>query len=145
MRKSFFVAGVPVPKGSAKAFMNKGMKFPVVVQDNAEKQKPWASAVAYTAQQAGVEYIERGPVALGVVFYMQRLGSHFGTGKNAGVLKPSAPTYHTAKPDLDKLLRCIKDSLTGVAWKDDSQVAVVLKLEKVYGDYPGAFITIEAL
>ena len=145
MRKSFFVAGVPVPKGSAKAFMNNGMKFPVVVQDNAEKQKPWASAIAYTAQQSGVQYIERGPIRLSVIFYMPRLGSHFGTGKNSGILKPGAPVYHTAKPDLDKLLRCVKDALTGITWKDDAQVAVGLELKKIYGDYPGVFITIEAL
>lgn len=146
MQYSFFVAGVPVPKGSAKAFMRPDAKFPIVMQDNREKQKPWASAISYTAQQSGVKYIERGPVALGVIFYMPRIGTHFGTGKNAGVLKHSAPTYHTAKPDLDKLLRCVKDALTGVAWKDDAQVAVVRELMKIYGEYtPGAIITIEAL
>lgn len=145
MLKSFFVAGVPVPKGSAKAFMRPGSKFPTVMQDNREKQKPWASAIAYTAQQSGVEYVERGPIRLSVIFYMPRLGSHFGTGKNSGILKPGAPVYHTAKPDLDKLLRCAKDALTGIAWKDDAQVTEVLDLRKIYGDYPGAFITIEAL
>jgi Holliday junction resolvase RusA-like endonuclease len=142
---SFFVAGVPVPKGSAKAFMSKAMKFPVVVQDNVEKQKPWASAVGYAAQQVGVEMIHNGPIALGITFYMPRTKSHFGTGKNAGTVKPSAPTYHTAKPDLDKLVRCVKDALTGIAWKDDAQVSVITNLEKVYDVQPGAHITISKL
>lgn len=142
---SFFVAGIPVPKGSAKAFMRKGMKLPVVVQDNADKQKPWASAIGYAAQQAGVEMIVGGPVAIGVTFYMPRTKGHFGAGKNAGTVKASAPKYHVSKPDLDKLLRCVKDALTGIAWTDDSQVAVITNLEKIYDVQPGAHITIEAL
>ena len=142
---SFFVAGVPVPKGSAKAFMRKGMKHPVVIQDNADKQKPWASAIGYAAQQVGAEMIQAGPVALGVSFTMPRLASHFGTGKNAGNLKANAPEYHTFKPDLDKLVRCVKDALTGIAWKDDSQVAVITRLEKKYGAQPGAQIEITRL
>lgn len=145
MKHSFFVAGVPVPKGSAKAFMRPGSKFPTVMQDNRDKQKPWASAIGYTAQQSGVQCIEHGPVAISVTFYLPRLKGHYGTGKNAGTVKLSAPTYHTSKPDLDKLLRCVKDALTGIAWKDDAQVAVVNELEKVYSSHPGALITIEAL
>jgi len=142
--KSFFVPGVPVPKGSAKAFMNKGMKFPVVIQDNVEKQKPWASSIGYSAQMSGFE-VKNGPVSIGVTFYMPRLKSHFGTGKNSERVKDSAPTYHISKPDLDKLIRCVKDALTGIAWKDDSQVCVCTRLEKIYSLQPGALITIEYL
>lgn len=143
MTTSFFVAGVPVPKGSAKAFMRKGMKFPVVIQDNAEKQKPWASSIGYAAQQEGVA-MSTGPVAIEVSFVMPRLKSHYGTGKNAEALKPSAPRFHTSKPDLDKLIRCVKDALTGIAWKDDAQVAEV-KSGKVYGEAPGVWIEIRNL
>lgn len=141
----FFVAGIPVPKGSAKAYMRKEMKLPAVVQSNAERQKPWASAIGYAAQQAGVKMVASGPIALGVTFFLPRPRSHFGTGKNAGTVKLSAPIYHTAKPDLDKLLRCVKDALTGVAWKDDAQVAVIVNLEKKYDVQPGAHITIREM
>lgn len=141
---SFFVAGVPVPKGSAKAFMRPGMKHPSVVQDNKEKQKPWASAIGYAAQQEVTEPIQAGPVAVDILFYMPRLKGHYGTGKNAGVVKESAPTYHTAKPDLDKLVRCVKDALTGIVWKDDAQVATVQAV-KMYSEQPGARIRIEPL
>lgn len=144
MMISFFVAGVPVPKGSAKAFMRKGMKHPVVIQDNADKQKPWASAIGYAAQQE-VSGVINGPVGIGVSFVMPRPLSHFGTGKNAGMLKATAPKYHTSKPDFDKLLRCVKDALTGIAWKDDAQVAVVFRSEKYYGDQPGVHVVITEL
>ena len=140
----FFVAGVPVPKGSAKAFMRPGAKFPTVMQDNSEKQKPWASAIGYAAQQEVFEAVQVGPVAIEICFYLPRLKGHYGTGKNAGTVKAAAPTYHTSKPDLDKLIRCVKDALTGIVWKDDAQVATV-KAVKMYGEQPGARIKIEPL
>lgn len=141
---SFFVAGVPVPKGSAKAFMRHGAKFPTVMQDNAEKQKPWSSSIGYAAQQAGVNNVAPGPVGIRMRFVMPRLKSHYGTGKNSGNLKNTAPIRHYCKPDLDKLIRCVNDALTGIAWNDDSMVARI-DASKEYGDNPGVFITLERL
>lgn len=141
---TFFVPGIPVPKGSAKAFMRKGMRFPVVVQDNAEKQKPWASMIGYTAKQAGVEMVT-GPVSIAMLFIFPRPKSHYGTGKNAGILKPWAPYYHVVKPDQDKLVRCVKDALTGIAWVDDCQACMYPLVTKVYGDTPGVQITLDAI
>ena len=142
----FFVPGVPVPKGSAKAFVVKGRA--VVTQDNGAKQKPWASSISYVAQQAKMEAgcgMYLGPVSIRLEFTMPRLMSHYGTGKNAGQVKATAPFWHTSKPDLDKLVRCVKDALTGVLWKDDSQVAMMPSVKKVYGDGPGVIIEIQSL
>lgn len=47
----------------------------------------------------------------------------------------------TTKPDLDNLAKGIKDGLTGVIWKDDSQI-VSLYLHKYYCDQPRAEIKI---
>lgn len=113
----FFVPGIPVPKGSAKAFMRKGMRFPVVMQDNAEKQKPWASLIAYTAMQNNPVLIATG-VRVDMHFYFPRPKSQ--VGKRG--LKPSAPGAHLTKPDLDKLVRCVFDALTGICYHDDSQI-----------------------
>ncbi len=44
-------------------------------------------------------------------------------------------------PDLDKLCRACLDSLTGIVWRDDSQV-VRLEANKDYGA-PGAMIWVE--
>lgn len=38
----------------------------------------------------------------------------------------------TVPPDLDKLIRAVLDALTGVAYRDDSQVTLILA-SKVYG------------
>jgi len=141
---TFFVPGVPIPKGSAKGFYNKALGRVMIVQDNKEKQAPWASMIAVVAQEFFSKPIE-GPVMVSLAFKMPRLKGHFGSGKNAGVLKASAPIYHTVKPDVDKLERCIYDALTGIAWKDDCQVSVVAHKSKKYGDKPGCWIKISEI
>jgi len=81
-------------------------------------------------------------IQIRLAFVMPRPKSHYGTGKNAATLKRFVPSYHTSKPDLDKLIRCVKDALTGVAWKDDSQVCEVVA-DKKYGETPGVNVEIE--
>lgn len=117
---SFFVSGVPVPKGSAKAFVNRHTGRATVLQDNRERQKPWASAIHYTAllHFGGVRPSPEA-IHITVQFYLPRPKSHY---KKSGELTGKAPTHHTGKPDLDKLVRCVLDALTGVIWVDDSQV-----------------------
>jgi Holliday junction resolvase RusA-like endonuclease len=138
---TFFVPGVPVPKGSAKAFVVKGRA--IVTQDNRAKQKPWASLITYTAEQYCRGMSEgNGPRSLVLTFFMPRPKSHYGTGKNAARVKPEAPEQHTKKPDLDKLVRCVKDALTGVAWADDSQVSNLAACKIYRGDSPGVLVTI---
>ena len=51
---------------------------------------------------------------------MPRPKSHF---RANGLLKPTAPLYHTSKPDLTKLMRSTEDALTGICWTDDSSIA----------------------
>lgn len=142
---SFFVSGIPVPKGSAKAFVNKKTGRAIVTQDNRAKQIPWASTIAYHAQVEMEGPLLTGPVEISLEFYMPRLKAHFGTGKNAGVVKADAPVWHTSKSDLDKLVRCALDALTGIVWKDDSQVCEMGPVRKMYGDIPGVHITVTEL
>jgi Holliday junction resolvase RusA-like endonuclease len=55
------------------------------------------------------------------VFYLPRPGGHFGTGRNAGLVKNSAPLWPAVKPDLDKLERAVFDSLESAGvWGNDS-------------------------
>lgn len=60
-----------------------------------------------------------GPLRVTVVFHMRRPQSHF---RSNGDLKPTAPRWHTSRPDVDKLSRSVLDALKGVTWGDDSQV-----------------------
>ena len=74
-----------------------------------------------------------GPVRVSCEFAFERPKSHFGSGKNAGKLKSSAPVYHTQKPDIDNLVKFVNDCLNGVAYRDDSQI-VMIHADKVWGE-----------
>ena len=66
-----------------------------------------------------------GPVSASYRFFFARPQSHFGTGKNASVLKASSPMRHVQRPDIVNLVKCMEDALTGIVWKDDSRVAEI--------------------
>jgi len=72
-----------------------------------------------------------GPVQLDIVSYIQRPQSHFGTGRNAGKLKASAPDYPTVTPDIDNIEKSVLDGLNKFAFLDDKQV-VMLTSHKFY-------------
>lgn len=44
--------------------------------------------------------------------------------------------YHTTKPDIDNLLKHLKDCMKGIFYNDDRQI-VMVQAKKVYGDLPG--------
>jgi crossover junction endodeoxyribonuclease RusA len=87
-------------------------------------------------------------VKVTLVATFARPKSHLGTGRNAGVVKESAPVWHTTYPDGDKSARAVGDSLTeaGVI-VDDAQIAVWLISKRWCdpGDRPGAEIIVEVL
>jgi len=128
---TFTVPGTPVPQGSKRAFGNR------VVDSNSKALKPWRATITSVALEAnaGADPIS-GPVEVQLVFTFPHPKTHFRTGKNAGVLKDSAPQFVTVKPDLDKLIRAVLDGLTDAQiFRDDSQV-VSLEAIKLYGTYP---------
>ena len=83
-----------------------------------------------------------GPVAVRCTFRFTRPKSHYGTGRNAGVLKPTAPLYMTSAPDGDKLLRLVNDALTIAGVLDDDARVALQRAEKVYADSPGSLIEV---
>lgn len=141
------VLGTPAPQGSKRAYVVAGKARMV---ESSAKVKPWRQDVTAAAQAAIHETPghepHTGPVAVAVTFYLPRPGYHYGTGRNAGVLKSTAPTHVDKKPDVDKLLRSTLDALTSSGvFRDDAQVAV-LTGEKRYADAAtGARITIRPL
>lgn len=142
MTIQFTIHGRPQPRGSKRAFMPKGARFPVITDDN-EKSRPWMNAVAACAEAALTESggsLLDGPVWLAVDFYFCRPKGHF--GKRG--LRPAAPEHHTTKPDATKLLRGLEDALKGIVWRDDSQV-VQQVARKLYGEFDHTVVTITEL
>jgi Holliday junction resolvase RusA-like endonuclease len=142
------VHGTPAPQGS-KRHVGGGRMI-----ESSAKVKPWREAVKWAAIEAAKS--TPGPVELWQIdtalvvemcFYLQRPQSHYGTGRNACTLKPSAPKYPITKPDTDKLIRSTLDALSDAGiWADDSR-AVTVMADKRYADdrVPGAEITVDAL
>lgn len=67
----------------------------------------------------------KGPLEVYLRFFIRRPQSHYGTGKNAGIIKASAPEYPDRKPDLDNCEKFYLDVLNGVAWEDDCQICAI--------------------
>lgn len=141
---TFFVPGVPQPGGSKKGFVvrTKTGKLRAAITEDAKHNATWRAVCSLAAQQA-VSVPFTGPLVVDFEFRMPRPKGHYGTGRNAGTLKSSAPTAHTSKPDRTKLTRSTEDALTGIAWADDCQV-VDGRTTKLYTDdrQPGCMITI---
>lgn len=138
------VRGLPIAKGSAKAFYVPALKRAVVTQSNKAKQTPWVSAIREAVfEECGRDVTPVGGVVVinRMEFFFPRPKSHYRTGKHASDMKADAPNYHTSKPDVDKLERCVLDALTGVLWKDDSQVAYVCQKVKCYCAVERGFLT----
>lgn len=128
------VTGKPAPQGSKRFFRNGGMV------EMSTALGPWRDAVRSECQRAGFETFT-GAVSVSITFRVARPKGHYRTGRNAHLLRDSAPAYPATKPDTDKLERAVLDGLTaGAAWKDDGQV-VDLHGFKRYGT-PGCTITI---
>ena len=121
MREIRFTAfGRPLPQGSKNAFKTGNR---VVLVEASKGLKPWRSVVALAAKEVMLDVQDmsliEGAVSVELLF-------QFVPGKTV------KRKHMTTKPDADKLSRAILDSLTGVVWKDDSQV-VDLRARKVYG------------
>jgi crossover junction endodeoxyribonuclease RusA len=151
---SFFIHGIPGPGGSKTAMpIRRGPRGPLIIKGQQIKGnrvfghpairvidastktgKTWRKAVTTQAKRIMEEFENLPtdqPVILNITFVMPRPKMHFGTGRNAEVLKPGAPEHHKTKPDRTKLLRSTEDALTGILWKDDSQV-IAGDIRKVY-------------
>ncbi|VXB33629.1 RusA family crossover junction endodeoxyribonuclease [Nocardioides sp. AX2bis] len=128
-RVAIRVTGTPIPQGSKTA-----NRYGNGVRDaNATRLKPWRAHVTAHARDAH-RYQDKliGPVRIWLRFAFDRPASHYRTGRNAHLLKNSAPLYPTNKNDLDKLTRAVLDALTDAGvWGDDGQV-VDVRARKFY-------------
>ena len=138
----FTVYGLPVPQGSKKVIGKN------VIEMADARLRSWRQDVAGTAKAAMLgasPYAE--PVDVRLMFFLPRPRAHYGTGRNAERLKPSAPIAPAVHPDLDKLTRAVLDALTGICFHDDKQV-VGMTLSKMYAQdsfHPGMICSVMAL
>jgi crossover junction endodeoxyribonuclease RusA len=130
---TFRVRGIPVPQGTARAFVAGGRAF--LATDANRPNSPigaWRAAIRTEAQRG----MGRQPLIAGAV----RIRAGFSMPRPRSL--PKRVTQADAKPDLDKLARALLDALTGVVIRDDAQV-VALELSKGYDEgEPGVMVTV---
>ena len=133
----FTVDGKPKPQKRHRT--NQGRTYDPSAQD---KREFYLQSRQYAPKEPIV-----GPVLLYVVFYMPvpkgaaralrvdvQSEDGFSTTPGGtsgrmcdaytGAAMPLARIFHTKRPDVDNLLKLVKDSLTGLFWVDDSQVQI---------------------
>lgn len=137
----FFAPGIPAPGGSKRAFVVGGR---AIVTEDCKRSKPWRERVACAARDAYAGPPLNGPLRVEFAFVVPRPKGHFGTGKNARAVRPSAPAYPAVKPDTTKLVRSTEDALKSILWDDDSQI-VQQVATKTYGDRPGVTVRVYEL
>jgi len=139
----FTIPGKAQPAGSKRAFPFKrgDGSLGVRVTDANPNAVAWKERVALCAAAAHKKAPFVGAIRLVVAFKMLRPKSHF-TGK--GLLKQSAPTHPTVKPDATKLVRGLEDACTSILWKDDAQI-VEQQVTKNYADIEETRVLVFAL
>lgn len=142
---AFRVLGEAKTAGSKKAFKHPHTDRIIVTDDAGKKGKQWRQDVKFAGRSAIMDRaLLTGPLRLEVDFYRVRPAGHFGTGRNAGVLKASAEPYPAKRPDVLKLARAVEDALTGIIWRDDAQI-VEESLRKLYGEPAHIMVRVWAL
>ena len=133
---SFTVYGNPKALQRHRTFMKNGRRI------NVDPSKADKADFLIQALNHRPEQPITGPIRLTVLFAMPRPKSHYRTGKFKTILKPSAPHRHTSKPDLDNMIKLVKDALNGVFYKDDSQICIITA-NKTYSNTPQTIVYIE--
>ena len=125
------VLGVPVPQGSTKGYPNRKTGGVNITHDN-PKLRAWRDLVAKAASDAMIRRpqwgVLEGAVGIDLQVFLPR--------------PKSAPKRkrlrHQKRPDIDKVIRGILDALTGVVFRDDSQVCEIKALKDYdYDHAPG--------
>ena len=133
---TFTVAGMPPAPQGSKRYVGNGRMI-----ESSKNVKPWR----FLVQQAAVALNQptiTGPISLSCIFLFPRPKSHYTT---KGTLKPSAPTFHSVKPDGSKCLRSTEDALVDAGLiQDDARIAISTHTKRYTtpAEHPGAIITI---
>lgn len=137
------IPGRAAPKGSMKCVGRRGRVAHVILEsDQGGHVKRWRENVAMWVRRRwpSDQHAAKGqPIGAEITFTLQRPTNHYGTGRNAGKLKP---TYAGAMPvghntgDVDKLLRNILDALQDTDTLPDDCAVVEATTRKTFVDGP---------
>lgn len=134
----FTVMGDPVPKARARTTVQGGFAHSYTPAKTVQYERKVAAAYARAAN--GFKFAPESPLKMSVYIYMP-------IPKSAGkrlTERLAGGVWHTKKPDASNVLKSVEDSLNGIAYKDDSQIAAEW-VQKKYSDCPRVEVKIEEL
>lgn len=141
---------IPIKRGDRYLHDSKGRPLVQVVDAN-PKAKTWRRTVAKRAADQFSGELLTGPMLVEIEIYLHRWKKHFGTGRNARLLKDDAPLYPAGDhSDADKLARPILDGLSGVVYDDDARVVDLIAKRRYVPGYcvqgmPGEYVVVRIM
>ena len=141
------IPGNPATKGSMKCLGRRGPTGHQLVDSHAST-KPWMEKLATSLRGITEKHnvaAAKQPVTADVWVTLERPKSHYGTGRNARVIKEWAldltPASSDTSGDVDKYARALLDGLQAADLLDNDAQVVRLVIEKSYvhpepGDFP---------
>ena len=136
MKVEFVIPGPPVAKGRARSFVRNGH----VAHYTPEKTARYENLVKLAAQQAMQGRAPAdGALRLMVRAFFTIPASWSQRKRSAAVGQPV-----TKRPDLDNVIKAIKDGCNGVIWADDCQ-CTELHASKLYAEQPRVEVVVAAV
>ena len=136
----FVITGKPIAKKRPR-FARRGSFVTTYSDQETEESKVMAQILS----QLGKDWTPiEDAVALEIIFHMPYLQGHYGTGRNSHRLKPGAPYYHAAKPDLDNLLKFYLDAMNEIVFRDDNRVVRISSF-KLWSKDPQTIIRVKKM
>lgn len=132
---TFFVPGIPVAQPRQRSrVMHVGGKVMAMNYTPADSPVNAFKAAVRMAWPKDTPATD-GPVHIVAAFLFPRPKSKTKKSRNFREWK-------AGKPDIDNLFKSLADALTGLAWKDDSQVAMATLTKRIAGDGDIAGVTV---
>lgn len=144
-KMKFIIPGQPIAKKRHRTFVKK-LKNGKFFQGAYNEQKSEESKfISFLMTQIPQDFkLITDPVYIELWYGLRRPKSHYGTGRNEGVLKVTAPKYPGKKPDIDNYEKFVFDCMGGVVYRDDSQV-VSCRHDKRYSENPRTEIIVRRI
>lgn len=125
------IPGPPVPWAPKQTNRKSGSRF------IAPRQEEAIGRVLGAIERAGLVHAFKleEPLLLSAEFHVARPKGHYGTGRNANLIKPQfADKLPTGRPDLSNLVKLVEDAMVlGEVLPDDDQIVGFYEpLRKVY-------------
>lgn len=128
MIKNYSINIVPVAQGRPR-FTTQGDYTKVY---DPKKSADWKKTLGWELKCQNPTVLE-GALSLNIIFRMHRPKS-----------LPKKVIHHVKKPDIDNLVKGVKDAMSKICYEDDKQI-VELTAKKIYSAIPGIDITLEQI